>query len=80
MEIVPEGKNFRLAQDDELPAILDFLSEYLPDALKFHQTLKTFLNERVWDFFFYVTKSWPEEPVCLHFPGMTKSYKDDQHR
>lgn len=73
MEIVPEGKNFRLAQDDELPAILDFLSEHLPDALKFHQTLKTFLNERVWDFFFYVTKTWPEEPVCLHFPGMTKS-------
>nr|CAD7256403.1 unnamed protein product [Timema shepardi] len=40
---------------------------------KFHQTLKTFLNDRVWDFYFYVNKSWPEEPVCLHFPGMTLS-------
>nr|CAD7568500.1 unnamed protein product [Timema californicum] len=40
---------------------------------EFHQTLKTFLNDRVWDFYFYVNKSWPEEPVCLHFPGMTLS-------
>ncbi|KAF2903919.1 hypothetical protein ILUMI_02259, partial [Ignelater luminosus] len=40
---------------------------------KFHQTLKTYLNDRVWDFYFYVSKSWPEEPVLLHFPGMTKT-------
>jgi hypothetical protein len=34
MELVPEGKNFRLAQENELPEILDFLSEHLPDSLK----------------------------------------------
>jgi hypothetical protein len=34
MELVPEGKNFRLAQENELPEILDFLSEQLPDSLK----------------------------------------------
>nr|CAD7424824.1 unnamed protein product [Timema monikensis] len=44
-----------------------------PFPYGFHQTLKTFLNDRVWDFYFYVNKSWPEEPVCLHFPGMTLS-------
>ncbi|KAJ9596461.1 hypothetical protein L9F63_012500, partial [Diploptera punctata] len=73
MELVPEGKNFRLAQEDELPEILDFLSEHLPDSLKFHQTLKTYLNDRVWDFYFYVSKTWPDTRVCIHFPGMTSS-------
>uniref|UniRef100_A0A1B6DVR1 N-acetyltransferase domain-containing protein n=2 Tax=Clastoptera arizonana TaxID=38151 RepID=A0A1B6DVR1_9HEMI len=73
MELLPEGKNFRLAQEDELPEILEFLSNYLPDSLKFHQTLKTFLNDRVWDFFFYISKSWPDDPVILHFPGMTST-------
>jgi hypothetical protein len=34
MELVPEGKNFRLAQENELPELLDFLSEHLPDSLK----------------------------------------------
>lgn len=34
MELLPEGKNFRLAQEDELPEILEFLSNFLPDALK----------------------------------------------
>jgi hypothetical protein len=34
MELVPEGKNFRLAQENELPEILDFLSEHLPESLK----------------------------------------------
>ncbi|KAJ1526014.1 hypothetical protein ONE63_009188 [Megalurothrips usitatus] len=73
MELVPEGKNFRLVQEAELPGILEFLSGHLPAALKFHQALKTFLNDRVWDFHFYVSKSWPDEPVALHFPGMTCS-------
>nr|CAD7452483.1 unnamed protein product [Timema tahoe] len=123
MELVSEGKNFRLARQEELPEILEFLEKHLPESLKaiescgtvrireftdilyrpiyagilnqdlelsmqtryrlsftlsavrevFHQTLKTFLNDRVWDFYFYVNKSWPEEPVCLHFPGMTLS-------
>ncbi|XP_033608936.1 uncharacterized protein LOC111868415 isoform X2 [Cryptotermes secundus] len=39
MELVPEGKNFRLAQENELPEILDFLSEHLPDSLKPHGRL-----------------------------------------
>uniref|UniRef100_A0A1B6MQD7 N-acetyltransferase domain-containing protein n=1 Tax=Graphocephala atropunctata TaxID=36148 RepID=A0A1B6MQD7_9HEMI len=73
MELLPEGKNFRLALEDELPEILEFLSNFLPDALKFHQTLRTYLNDRVWDFYFYVSKEWPDQPVCLHFPGMTQT-------
>ncbi|KAL3278550.1 hypothetical protein HHI36_016097, partial [Cryptolaemus montrouzieri] len=72
-EVLPEGKNFKLLQDSELPEVLDFLSDFLPDSIKFHQTLKTFLNDRVWDFHFYVNKDWPERAVILHFPGMTKT-------
>lgn len=34
MEVLPEGKNFRLVKQDELPEILEFLSQYLPDSLK----------------------------------------------
>lgn len=34
MEIIPEGVNFRLVQDDELPAILEYLKRYLPEAIK----------------------------------------------
>ncbi|KAJ8914184.1 hypothetical protein NQ315_015957, partial [Exocentrus adspersus] len=39
----------------------------------FHQTLKTYLKNQVWDFHFYITKTWPEQPVILHFPGMTRT-------
>lgn len=73
MEILPEGKNFRLAQKEELPEILAFLEKYLPESLKFHQTVKTYLHDFVWEFHFYVSKNWPDEPICLHFPGMTSS-------
>ena len=45
-------------------------------VLQFHQTLKTYLNDRVWDFYFYVSKTWPETRVCVHFPGMTSSVSD----
>lgn len=38
---------------------------------QFHQTVKTYLNDRVWQFYFYVSKNWPEQPICLHFPGCT---------
>ncbi|CAG9772665.1 unnamed protein product [Ceutorhynchus assimilis] len=75
-EVLPEGKNFRLVEESELPEIIDFLGNFLPDSLKFHQTLKTFVNDRVWDFHFYVTKNWPEQAVILHFPGMTKTPND----
>lgn len=34
MEIIPEGTHFRLVQDDELPAILEHLKQYLPEAIK----------------------------------------------
>ncbi|RZF46835.1 hypothetical protein LSTR_LSTR008067 [Laodelphax striatellus] len=73
MELMLEGRNFRLVKEDELPAILDILSEHLPEALKFHQTVKTYLDDRVWDFQFYVAKTWPEDPIIIHFPGMTKT-------
>jgi hypothetical protein len=29
------------------------------------------LNHRVWQFYFYVSKNWPEDELCLHFPGCT---------
>lgn len=34
MEIIPEGRHFRLVQDSELPQILEHLEQYLPEALK----------------------------------------------
>lgn len=77
MEIIPEGKHFRLVQDNELPEILKYLERYLPEALKFHQTIKTYLNDRVWQFYFYVSKNWPEDPICLHFPGCTLTPKNN---
>lgn len=33
-KILPEGKNFRLVQEEELPGILNFLKNYLPDSIK----------------------------------------------
>lgn len=34
MEIIPEGKNFRLLQDNELPMLMELLEKHLPYALK----------------------------------------------
>ncbi|KAJ2950966.1 hypothetical protein O0L34_g5343 [Tuta absoluta] len=73
MEIVPEGRNFRLVTEDELPAVADTLVQYMPESLKFHQTIQTYLNNKVWDFHFYVAKNWPEDPICVHFPGCTST-------
>lgn len=42
-------------------------------VFQIHQTLQTYLKDRVWDFHFYVTKTWPEQLVVLHFPGMTQT-------
>lgn len=39
--------------------------------MQFHQTIKTYLNHRVWQFYFYVPKNWPDNEICLHFPGCT---------
>lgn len=33
-EILVEGKNFILAKPSELPEIVDFLANYLPDSVK----------------------------------------------
>ncbi|KAK6638638.1 hypothetical protein RUM43_006905 [Polyplax serrata] len=73
MELLPEGKNFRLVAKEELPEILNVLEKYLLESLKFHQTVKTYLKDCVWEFHFYVSKDWPNDPICLHFPGMTSS-------
>ncbi|XP_014297719.1 uncharacterized protein LOC103575638 isoform X1 [Microplitis demolitor] len=70
---VESGRNFRLLSEEELPQLLEFLNGYLPESLKFHQTVLTYINNKVWDFYFYVANDWPEVPVCLHFPGMTLS-------
>lgn len=34
MEIIPEGKNFRLVHENELIEILQELDKYIPEALK----------------------------------------------
>lgn len=34
MEIIPEGKHFRLVQESELPEILEYLERYIPESLK----------------------------------------------
>ncbi|XP_033220765.1 uncharacterized protein LOC117175219 [Belonocnema kinseyi] len=70
-EAVERGQNFRLLKNEELPELLDYLTQYLPVSLKFQQTLLTYMRHRVWEFHFYVANDWPEVPVCLHFPGMT---------
>ncbi|KAG8035041.1 hypothetical protein G9C98_001531 [Cotesia typhae] len=70
---VESGRNFRLLSEEELPQLLDFLNGYLPESLKFHQTVLTYMKNKVWEFNFYVANDWPEVPVCLHFPGMTLS-------
>ncbi|XP_029038230.1 uncharacterized protein LOC114873751 [Osmia bicornis bicornis] len=72
-EAMERGRNFRLLAEEELPRLLDFLAGYLPESLKFHQTLLTYMRDRVWDFHFYVANNWPEDAICLHFPGMTLS-------
>lgn len=40
MEIIPEGKNFRLVQDNELPELLLVLEQYMPEAVKVRNLLK----------------------------------------
>ncbi|XP_078039802.1 uncharacterized protein LOC144471541 [Augochlora pura] len=72
-EVRDQGRNFRRIADEEFPEVLDFLDYFLPESLKFHQTLLTHYWEHLWDFHFYVANDWPEQPICLHFPGMTKS-------
>lgn len=72
-EAVERGRNFRLLAEEELSELLDFLTGHLPDSLKFQQTVLTYMRDRVWEFHFYVANDWPEDAICLHFPGMTLS-------
>lgn len=39
MEVVPEGKNFRLLSESELPDVLDFLEKHLPESIKVNKQL-----------------------------------------
>lgn len=34
MEIVPEGRNFRLVPEHELPEVAEILEQYMPESLK----------------------------------------------
>ncbi|XP_014600062.1 PREDICTED: uncharacterized protein LOC106784730 isoform X1 [Polistes canadensis] len=70
---VKQGRNFRLLTKDEQPELLDYLGKHLPLSLKFHQTLLTYMKDKVWEFYFYVPNEWPNIQICLHFPGMTLS-------
>ncbi|KAG7190176.1 hypothetical protein KM043_006302 [Ampulex compressa] len=72
-EAVERGRNFRLLAEEELSELLDFLAGYLPESLKFHQTVETYMRDKVWDFHFYVANDWPKSAICIHFPGMTLS-------
>ncbi|XP_058833666.1 uncharacterized protein LOC131691360 [Topomyia yanbarensis] len=71
MDIIPEGKHFVLVKEADLHNILKVLEKYFPHSVKFHQTIRTYLTDRIWQFHFYVCKTWPTDPVCLHFPGCT---------
>lgn len=46
MEIIPEGKNFRLVHDDELPEIMVYLERYLPEALKVKRELSMHMTHQ----------------------------------
>jgi hypothetical protein len=46
MEIIPEGKNFRLLNDDELPRILETLEKHLPYSLKVRCTNHTHTHNK----------------------------------
>lgn len=41
-EILVEGKNFKLASIAELPEIVDFLANYLPDSVKVRKHFSTY--------------------------------------
>jgi len=47
MEVVPYGKNFRLVPEDELPELLDYLSQHLPQSLKVSFSVYFFLNQAI---------------------------------
>ncbi|XP_055837863.1 uncharacterized protein LOC129906210 isoform X2 [Episyrphus balteatus] len=71
MDLIQEGRHFRLVPEFELTDILKLLDGYLPESLKLHQTINIYIKNRIWDFHFYVSKEWPQKPVLIQFPGCT---------
>lgn len=71
MEAILEGEHFKLVRDEDLYEVLKVLEFFFPHSIKFHQTIRTYLKDKIWHFNFYVSKSWPKDPICLHFPGCT---------
>lgn len=59
--------------------MLGMMERMFSPCLQFHQTIQTYLNNKVWDFHFYVAKNWPEDPICLHFPGCTSTVSKIRH-
>ena len=58
MEIIPEGKHFRLVQDNELPEILIVLEKYMPEALKVNNLFfSIFQFVPIHKFFKYIRKT-----------------------
>ncbi|XP_055594034.1 uncharacterized protein LOC129745146 [Uranotaenia lowii] len=76
MDAIPVGRNFVLVKEEDLPKILQTIESFLPHAIKFHQTIQTYLKDKIWHFYFYISKTWPEDAVCLHFPGCTLTSYD----
>lgn len=58
MEVLPEGKNFRLVHEEELPEILELLGKYLPDSLKVSGLIFCLINGSFFCFYklVYLTK------------------------
>lgn len=57
MEIIPEGVHFRLVQDDELPAILGYLKQYLPESIKVCAILPLSLFLFMFMFIYFINRT-----------------------
>lgn len=59
MEVIQEGKNFRLVSVDELPEILNVLAKYLPSSLKvrfhFYMSLYHFYQFFIFTVIIYIS-------------------------
>lgn len=43
MEVLPEGKHFRLVAESELEDIVEFLGKYLPESIKVNCSFNSFV-------------------------------------
>lgn len=66
VKVTQNIKSLHVDKKSSLFSLIQFIF-----SLQFHQTIKTYLSHRIWQFYFYVSKNWPEEEACLHFPGCT---------